>query len=274
MAETPPITVLGAGGWIGAALVSNLKRQQHQVRPIDRSSLPQWLVSDEVQGPVIYAIGLTADFRDFPYETVEAHVSVLSRVLQRTGIDQLLFISSARVYGRSAVTSETALLPCLSSDPSDLYNLSKLLGESLVLQDPRPGFKVVRLSNVVGPGQPYSTFLGALLKEASATGAVTIQQHADHSKDYVALSDVVRLLPQIAVQGRQRLYNLGSGRNTTHAEVAAWFRSAGVPVQFAANASCDFSFPPLVIDRLLSEFQPPGNPYKQTLLEQCLSDEP
>ena len=38
---------------------------------------------------------------------------------------------------------------------------------------------------------------------------VTIQQPPDSVKDYVALADVVRLLPLIATQGRQRLYNLG-----------------------------------------------------------------
>ena len=77
-----------------------------------------------------------------------------------------------------------------------------------MLQDPRPGFKVVRLSNVVGPGQPANTFVGALA-EARNRGMVTIQQSADSAKDYVALADVVRLLPLIASDGRQRLYNLG-----------------------------------------------------------------
>ena len=62
--------------------------------------------------------------------------------MQRPGVDQLLFLSSTQVY-LIADTHETAPLSCLSVEASDLYNLSKLLGESLVLQDPRPGFKVV-----------------------------------------------------------------------------------------------------------------------------------
>ena len=262
VADPLPITVLGAGGWIGAALVADLQRQGRPVRPVDRADLPAWLTDAEPQGPVIYAIGLTADFRQRPHATAEAHVGLLSRVLQRPGLEQLLLLSSTRVYSRSVDTQEATPLPCLSADPSDLYNLSKLLGEALVLQDPRHGLKVVRLSNVVGPGQPPSTFVGALLQEARSSGVATIQQPFDTAKDYVALADVVRLLPLIAEHGSERLYNLGSGRNVTHAEVGAWLERQGVRVHFAAQAVSGLQFPPLQIERLAAEFKPPVDPFR------------
>lgn len=262
-----PITVLGAGGWIGAALVADLRCQRLPVQPVDRAALRAWLAGSDPQGAVIYAIGLTADFRQRPYATTEAHVGLLSQVLQRPGLEQLLYLSSTRVYARCTNTRETTPLPCLSSDPSDLYNLSKLLGEALVLQDPRPGLKVARLSNVLGPGQPASTFVGALLEEARAQGVATIQQPADTAKDYVALSDVVRLLPLIAKQGRQRLYNLGLGRNSSHGEVAAWLERQGIAVQFAGvgASGSGLSFSPLMIERLVAEFEPPADPFHQRL---------
>ncbi len=261
-----PITVLGAGGWIGSALVDELRRQGHAVLPVGRCELNDWLLSDEELGPVIYAIGLTADFRERPFATAEAHVGLLSLVLQRCGLSQMVFLSSTRVYARSNATDEAAALPCLSSDPSDLYNLSKLMGEALVLQDPRPGLKVARLSNVVGVGQPVSTFLGSLLSEARDSGSVTIQQPPTTAKDYVALQDVVRLLPLIACKGRQRLYNLGSGINTSHVAVAAWLEAQGVKVRFASERIEKPHFPVLSIDRLSAEFEPPGDPFLQTLL--------
>lgn len=273
MAELSAITVLGAGGWIGAALVADLKRQGRQVMAVGRAELDAWLARSECPGPVIYAIGLTADFRQRPHATAEAHVGLLSEVLQRQGLKQLLLLSSTRVYGRSAETSETAALPCLSSDPSDLYNLSKLLGEALVLQDPRAGFKVVRLSNVIGPGQPRSTFVGALLAEACEQGEAAIQQPVDTAKDYVAMADVVRLLPLIAEHGRHRLYNLGSGLNISHEQVATWMQHKGLSVNFNSEATGGLSFPLLTIERLSQEFEPPGDPFRQTLLEPSLHNE-
>jgi nucleoside-diphosphate-sugar epimerase len=261
MSDDLLITVLGAGGWIGSALVNDIQRQGRRVLPVNRSDLPAWLVSAEPPGLVIYAIGLTADFRNRPYETAEAHVGLLSQVLQRQGLEQLLFLSSTRVYARSEDTRETALIPCLSSDPSDLYNLSKLLGESLVLQDPRPDLKVVRLSNVVGIGQPISTFIGSLMVEARDKGRITILQSPDTAKDYVALADVVRLLPQIGNHGQKRLYNLGSGHNKSHADVAAWLNCQGFKVHFAVQTCSGFSFPQLSVERLTSEFERPGDPF-------------
>lgn len=267
MSPDREITVLGAGGWIGAGLLAELQRQGRPVRAVGRADLPAWLAERNQEGPVIYAIGLTADFRQRPHATAEAHVSLLSQVVQRPGIEHLLLLSSTRVYARSADTRETATLPCLSSDPSDLYNLSKLLGEALVLQDPRQGMKVVRISNVVGPRQPHSTFVGALLEEARVGGLVTIQQSSDTTKDYVALADVLRLLPLIAERGQQRLYNLGSGRNISHAEVAAWLVRQRVVVRFVNKevANSGLSFPKLAIERLAAEFESPGDPFQQSL---------
>ena len=255
------MTVLGAGGWIGSALVAYLQQQGRQVQAVHRSGLEAWISESKTDGPVIYAIGLTADFRERPFDTVEAHVFILSKVLQQKNLSNLVFLSSTRVYSRSGDTAETAALPCLSSEPSDLYNLSKLLGESMVLQDPRPGLRVVRLSNVVGARQPNSTFLGALIAEAQETGSATIRQSPSTSKDYVGLRDVVRLLPMIAEHGKKRLYNLGSGSNSSHSDVAAWLERNGMKVSFAAASECAPSFPSLSIDRLRAEFEPPGCPF-------------
>ena len=260
------VTILGARGWVGTALSVHLQQLGQEVKTIDRTNLTSWLTASDPQGPLIYAIGLTADFRQKPHETCRAHVDLLSRVLERKGVHQLLYLSSTRVYSRSPDTSETATLPCLSSDPSDLYNLSKLLGEALVLQDPRPGMRVVRLSNVVGAGQPRSTFIGALLAEAEGTKGVTVRQPPNTEKDYVSLADVVRLLPQIAQHARQRLYNLGSGLNSSHSDVATWLGCQGIEVKFLASPEPGLTFPPLQIDRLLQEFEPPGHPFSQTLL--------
>ncbi|MEB3361006.1 MAG: NAD(P)-dependent oxidoreductase [Synechococcaceae cyanobacterium] len=260
---SPPITVLGAGGWIGSALIASLRAQGRQVEAIDRRRLPAWLEGGEAVGPVIYTIGLTSDCLDFPHATVEAHVGLLSQVLQRPGVKQLVYLSSSRVYIRSGSTLESEPIPCLSSDPSDIYTLSKLLGEALVLQDPRPGLRIVRLSNVFGPQQSATTFLGALLQEARESGIVRIRQPSASHKDYIHLDDVVRLLPQIAETGSQRIYNLGSGKNVSHAEIATLLERQGIKVIFENENKPAVCFPPLAIQRLASEFLPPADPLEQ-----------
>jgi nucleoside-diphosphate-sugar epimerase len=208
-------TVLGASGTIGRKLSAHLRAAGHAVfspgRGEDLYSRPL--------GHVIYAIGMTADFRQRPYETVQSHVSLLAELLQNGNFESLLYLSSTRVYGRATTGSEDSLLTVLSKDPSDLYNLSKLMGESLCLQNSRAGVRVARLSNVVGDDVESANFVPSLVREA-LTGRILLQTAADSVKDYIHIDDVTELLPRIAAEGHERLYNVASGIQTTHKQLA------------------------------------------------------
>lgn len=250
-------TVLGAGGFVGAALAEALERAGHRVHPVTRGALRPLLATRRDAGHVIDCIGLTGDFRTRPHDTAEAHVAVTARCLAALRCDSFLFLSSTRVYARAAATQEDAPLPCLPAAPSDLYNLTKLAGEALCLADPRPAVRVVRLSNVYASPPPADTFLGQVLAEGRATGAVRFGQSPHSAKDYVSLAEVTRLLPAIATAGRHRLYNLAAGRNTTHAAIANTLRrQCGWQVRFAPDAPTH-RFPPIDISRLAQEFGAP-----------------
>jgi hypothetical protein len=82
-------------------------------------------------GHVIYCIGLTADFRSRTFDTVEAHVCTLLDVLRRGEFESIVYLSSTRLYAGSDSTSEET---SIRISPFDVYNTSKLAGESLVLK--------------------------------------------------------------------------------------------------------------------------------------------
>ena len=255
--DTSPFTILGAGGFIGAALVSWLRGGDRVVHAVTRASLPALLATRRPAGCVIDCIGLTADFRLRPLDTAEAHVGVVARCLAELAFDSFLFLSSTRVYARAEATHEDAPLPCLSGERSDLYNISKLAGEALCLSDERPTVRVARLSNVYGLGMPSETMLGEVLRQGTASGNVLFRQSSRSEKDYISLARLVRLLPALAMQGRRRLYNVASGRNTSHGEIADALRqSFGWQVTFAPGAP-DVRFPKIAIGRLADEFGPP-----------------
>lgn len=254
MAAPAGFTVLGASGFVGAALVATLERAGHRVHPVTRGALPALLETRRNAGHVIDCIGLTGDFRARPHDTAEAHVGVTARCLAGLHFDSFLFLSSTRVYARATTTHEDTELPCAPTEPSDLYNITKLAGEALCLTDPRPTVRAVRLSNVYGGSMPTDTFLGQLLREGRATGAVRFRQSGDSTKDYVSLTRVSRLLPMIAAGGRHRLYNLAAGTNTSHAAIAAGLsRHFGWHVDFAPDVPT-VRFPPIDTARLNAEF--------------------
>jgi nucleoside-diphosphate-sugar epimerase len=253
--STPSFTVLGAGGRIGAALVAAL-RPTEAVQAVDRDGLAAFLASDAPAGHVISCIGLTGDFRARRLETAQAHVGLTARILAMRGFASFLYLSSTRVYAHAASTREDARLVADPTDPSDLYNLSKLTGEALCLSDPRPGVRVVRLSNVHDGEPDPDTFLGQVIQEGRNSGRVMLRQGPGSAKDYVARADVVALLPRIATTGRHRLYNLARGANVSHAANAAALRARhGWDVWFAPDAP-EVTFPPIDITRLREDFAP------------------
>lgn len=243
------ISVIGARGFIGKALCAELERQGHDIHAParDQQSSPAggW-------GHLVWAAGLTANFRERPFDTVQAHVSDLMNVLRSGSCDSLLYLSSTRVYQRSADTFEDAELPCLSSDPSDLYNLSKLMGESLCLNAGVPRVKVARLSNILGPCEAdRATFVGALSREAAA-GQITLQTAPSSAKDYLWISDAAHYLAAMAVDDTVGIFNVARGAQIPH---EAW--ATAIAGQFgatvnSASSAVDGGFLPISVRKLQS----------------------
>lgn len=251
MSELPPaFTVLGASGFVGSALVSALRAQGHAVFAPQRADLA---IFETELGHVIYCIGMTADFRSKPFETVDAHVAVLADVLARARFDSLLYLSSTRVYANAGVAHEQASLQVNPNNPSDLYNLTKLTGESLCRSCGKAGVKVARLSNVIGPDPDSDNFLSSLIRDAVA-GRIELQSDPDSSKDYILLDDVVALLPAIAMGGKHWLYNVASGIALRHAELVAHLAAlTGCEVAVSPGAQ-RIDFPAIDTARLREEF--------------------
>ncbi|MBL8492386.1 MAG: NAD(P)-dependent oxidoreductase [Rhodocyclaceae bacterium] len=244
-------TVLGATGFIGSHLVASLEAAGHRVAAPARGD-PS-VFSDDL-GHAFYCIGLTADFRRRPFDTAEAHVCLLAEVLKRARFDSLLYLSSTRVYGRSESAHETALVAADVGDSGDLYNLTKLLGESLCLHGGREGVRVARVSNVYGGDFDSDNFLASILRDAIDDGKVVLRTSADSAKDYLSIGDLVALLPRIAVGGRHRIYNVASGVNLSHRQILQRLSEiTGCRFEVPADAQA-MRFPPIRIDRIREEF--------------------
>jgi len=250
-------TVLGSSGFIGGHLVRHLRQQGHEVVTPARNVSS--LRGDKL-GHVIYAVGLTGDFRTRLKETVDAHVYTLQRLMDGADFDSWLYLSSTRVYGSLAKDQKAIEDAILSVKPSldSVYDLSKLLGEAICLAASNPKVRIARLSNVYGSGQSEHNFLGSIVRDAAISGRVSIGEAPASSKDYISVNDVVDYLAKIVMQGRERLYNIASGRSITHQQLADAISKCGCSVEFAADAPVR-SFPAIETTRLVSEFGHPAH---------------
>jgi nucleoside-diphosphate-sugar epimerase len=159
---------------------------------------------------------VTADFRERPLDTVDAHVSHLVHVLRNARVSSLVYLSSTRVYRRcGTVAEEDVLLSCCPSQVEDLYDISKMLGEAVTLTCSQPA-RVLRLSNVYGADTSSPTFLPSIIREATETGQIVLRTAMSSSKDYVSLGDVIDMILRVAAEGARPIYNIASGQNTSH----------------------------------------------------------
>jgi nucleoside-diphosphate-sugar epimerase len=257
-------TVFGATGFIGAALVQALRLSGREVLTPTRYS---GQVLAMPLGHVIYAAGVTSDFRERPFDALEANTCVVADILRNADFETFLYLSSARVYRRASNSSESSGITLNPEDPEDLYDFTKLAAEAVCHASGRNSVRIVRLTNVVGPDFASRNFLSDVVRSACLRGEIVLRTDLDSAKDYVLLDDVVRLLPRIAIAGRQACYNLGSGENLTNRFMTEQIAMAtGARVSVIEGAPC-IAWPRVDISRLQTEFDYCPGPVLPALLQ-------
>ena len=245
------ITVLGAGGFIGSNLVNRLIKEGREVyAPVRGEAL-----EGKNLGHVIYCIGMTADFRTKPFETVEAHVCVLNKILKECQFDSFTYLSSTRVYINSSkkiAEEEDKILvdPC---DSDELYTLTKLTGERLCLSSGK-NVKIVRLSNIFGNDFTSDNFLTTIVRKIYAEGTFTLYSTLSSAKDYLFINDAVDLLINIAEKGKEKIYNVAAGLNTTNEEIITELKKYVAFSYNTAENAAEIKFPLISIKKIVTEF--------------------
>ena len=205
-------------------------------------------------GHVIYCIGLTADFRSRPFDTMQAHVGLLTETMAHYRYASFLYLSTTRLYMRMDRAVEDGIIPIHPADPDQLYNASKLAGECLCLSMSDPAIRVARLANVYGADFKSQNFLPSIIMDALRARQVTLRTSLASAKDYIHIDDATAALVDIAIAGRERLYNVGEGRNTSHREICDLLvTETGCQVNVLPDAP-DTVAPVLCTDRLRREF--------------------
>lgn len=244
------ITVLGASGFIGSHLVKRLEEKGLRSYAPTRDED----ISKKDLGNIIYCIGLTADFRSRPFDTVEAHVCKLLEILKTCTFDDLLYLSSTRVYGSQLPLAGEEDTICTNPlDFNDLYNISKIMGESLVLAHGK-NTKIVRISNVYGADFKSYNFISSIVEEAITSKRIISHLSLSSEKDYISIDKVIDILLEICSKGQHRIYNLASGFNVTNNELLRKI-SELTDCEFKVNPNAEtVTYPRIDIRRISAEF--------------------
>ncbi len=161
------------------------------------------------------------------YHEIESNVGVTAKLLDacvRCNVKKVVFISSGgTVYGRKVICpiKETA-----DTNPITSYGIQKLAIEKLLyFYNYKFGldYRVIRLANPYGDYQRPNGVLGVIVNfvyKALKKEPITIYGDGSAIRDYIYINDAIEAILKIgAYEGKEKVFNLGSGIGTSIKEV-------------------------------------------------------
>lgn len=243
-------TVFGSSGFIGSNLLKYLETKDFEVF---FPNIRKQNVFDDSLGHVIYAIGVP-NFLEEPFNTVDGHVCILKKILEKGKFESLLYLSSSRIYYGANITGEEEPIRVNPSKLNDLYNISKIMGESICMTAKCDNVRIVRPSNVTGNNFNSNLFLPSIIRDAIEKNKIILHTTLESEKDYILVNDLISILPEISLNAKQKIYNVARGQNTKTEEIVDEIsRITGCEVEVEQNAK-NYSFPIISTQRIKNEF--------------------
>jgi len=243
-------TILGSNGFIGKELTSYLEEKgQECFTPEIRETNLEGMDL----GHVIYSAGVP-NFMERPFDAVDAHVCKLKKILQNSNFESLIYFSGGRVYNKMKATNEEEDLIFNPLDKNDLYGISKIMGESICIASENPRVHIVRLTNVTGNNFTSHLFLPSIIRDAITKNKIKVFTSLSSKKDYVYIDDVLELIPKIGLSGKNKIYNVASGKNIESGKLINKISEiTGCDVEVSPESK-EYSFPETSISRIKEEF--------------------
>ena len=225
------VLVTGVGGFVGTALARGLAAAGEEVlgtylgaeptgvgvnlRAADILDPPglEVVVSEFAPERIVHLAGLSSVAESWkrPDDYRRVNVEGVENLLAAAGGRRVLLASSAEVYGR-VPEDEQPITEARPVDPRNPYAESKAAAEERVLA---AGGIVVRMFNVVGPGQAETFALPSFARQlAAARGGDTVLQVGNLAmrRDFLHVDDAVAGYRTLIRSGEKGgVYNLGRG---------------------------------------------------------------
>ena len=226
------VLVTGGAGFIGTHLCRYLHEKSHHIISLDTGHTGEvpWdcITADIRDGLQLDGIDLIVHLAaqisvprsiDNPDETLSVNVDGTSSIIsaaESSGVQKIIFASSAAVYGDSDTIPIPETAPLIPQSP---YAVSKIIGEEL-LKRSQIRTCALRFFNVYGPSQSINGGYAAVIpafKNAVSTGKqCTIYGDGTQIRDFIHVSDLVRIIG-LAIESDDlpSELNIASGEGTT-----------------------------------------------------------
>lgn len=262
------VLLTGANGFVGTEACRQLIADGHDVLAVDSLRYGPWRFTDAEKGAMrlleldlrdaegtrkavesfvpqaiihLAAIHFIPECERLPNEAVSINIEATVNLLAACASDcRFVFASTAAVYAPSDVAHvEDGVI-----GPMDVYGYTKLAAEGLVrYYAEKTGFEavVVRLFNVIGPGETNPHVLPEIIKQLRGGVRTLKLGNVSPKRDYIFVGDAANGFISAALRpitGGERLVtaNLGTGSEYSVSEMVAKVAEVlGEPIEIVTD---------------------------------------
>lgn len=243
------ILITGASGLIGSNLVAYLdylnqrEKLNLKIIAIHRSPLEKWmpqstkiryiqldLTKDRILNNLKFQYLIHAatyaqpkKFLEYPKETVSLNTELLFDLLEQSEKNRatVLYLSSAEIYGeidRSHIPTKESYFGNVNTlSDRAIYAESKRLAETICFSfSKKIKIKIARALIAYGPGVKYDDkrVISEFIKKAQEDGEITMMDEGLAERTFCFITDMIEMLLNIMLSGREIVYNV-CGKDTT-----------------------------------------------------------
>jgi UDP-glucose 4-epimerase len=234
--------LLGGAGFIGTHLRKKLINEGHSVTVVDNcvtSKPPQENVTfyrqdilnfnklDELikESDIVYFLAGSVGVKHIienPYVTLMNNIGIAHKIVNSISKHNklILFTSTSEVYGNGPFAESNSLD---IGSPENLrwsYASAKLTTEFMISSNGCP-YRILRLFNVVGPGQlaDYGMVLPRFIKSAKKDEDIVVYGEGNQYRAFCHVTDALEMITQIE-SVENGIYNIGNDNAITILELA------------------------------------------------------
>lgn len=235
-ADPARVVVLGARGFIGAALVNALQAATIPVLALGSADLD---LTDEGAGAalaerlspndaLVFLSALTPDKGRgiAAYMANQRMGAAVAHAVERVTPAHLVYLSSDAVYPMNAgLVSESSPADC-----TDLYGVMHRARELMMASSCRAPLAVLRPTLIYGAADTHNSYGPNRLRRAALKdNRITLFGEGEETRDHIAVDDVVALILRVLRHRSAGLLNLATGQSVSYRtladKVAALFSS-------------------------------------------------